>query len=683
MKHTLAFLAAFLLATLPAAEPMTNSIGMKLVPIAPGSFVMGQDGPGADYKMNKHPEKFDDADWDEKPAHRVTITQPFHMGATEVTLGQWRLFQPEFRRNNGADDEAVRGVSWNDAMAFCAWLSSKEGKAYRLPTEAEWEYACRAGTTTLFHTGDALPVGFQKWFRDENRRSLYFTGATMPPEYRQIPGIPTVQVAQTTPNAWGLHDMHGNVAEWCADWYGPYEAGEQTDPLGRSDGDFRVFRSGTHSRFSRMLRSANRGAWLPESQDINIGFRVVLGALPKGTLLSPPAPQLHAQNVSQALAKPQMPAAEVPFFDGPKVFVKIPPDSIGPLYSWHNHSPTITECPNGDLLAAWFSCVDEGGSELNNLAARLRFGASEWELASPFWDGADVNDHAPKLWWDGDNTIFHFARGLSENIVRTSTDNGATWSKARTVYPPGEFGNQLLRTREGGLYLTHDSRTTGLVSSQDGGKTWSAIVMKERDPVEVIRPGGTGHRPPGIHAPIVQLTDGRLMAISRQDPVEDQARFHGRTPVSISRDQGQTWTFSESEFPAISSAQRAVLFRLKEGPLLLCSFTDQGRNWKNRKGLTFKAADGSEFTGYGLFAVVSFDDGKTWPSRRLITPGGEKRELPTIDRGIATFSDTMAESTGYLAITQIRDGRIQLLSSKNHYVFNLAWLKALPPAPVK
>jgi formylglycine-generating enzyme required for sulfatase activity len=678
-------IAGFIFPPAFAGEPLgiTNSIGMKLVRIGPGTFTMGQDGPAADYKMNKHPAEFDHADWDEKPAHRVTLTRPFFIGATEVALGQYRVFRPEFRRDSGAEDEAASGVSWNDAVAFCAWLSKKEGRTYRLPSEAEWEYACRAGTTALFNTGVALPAAYQRWFGDAGRRQLYFGSDPMPAEYEVIDGPASLRVAQKPANAWGLFDMHGNVSEWCADWYGPYEAGAQTDPLGRSDGDFRVFRGGSHSSFSRLLRSANRGAWIPESASNGIGFRVVLGEAPKGTLLPRPAPPVNAQNINQSRAKIGKPPADVPFFSGPKPFVKIPSDSAGPLFSWHNHSPAITECPNGDLLAAWFSCVDEGGSELNNLASRLRLGATEWEPASPFWDGADVNDHAPKLWWDGDQTIFHFARGLAENIVRTSTDNGATWSRARTIFPHGEFGNQLLRTREGHLLLTHDARTTGLVSSRDGGKTWNAIVLPKRDTPEEIRPGGTGRRPPAIHAPIVQLADGSIMAISRQDPPEDQARFHGRTPISITKDEGKTWVFSESEFPAISSAQRAVLVRLHEGPLLLCSFTDQGRDWKQRQGLTFKAADGSEFTGYGLFAALSFDDGQTWPLRRLITPGGEPRDLPIIDRGIATFSDTTSEYVGYLAITQTHDDRIQLLSSKNHYVFNLAWLKQLPPASQK
>ena len=218
------------------------------------------------------------------------------------------------------------------------------------------------------------------------------------------------------------------------------------------------------------------------------------------------------------------------------------------------------------------------------------------------------------------------------------------------------------------------------MSSRDGGKTWGAIDLPKRDSAQDIRPGGTGHRPPGIHAPIAELGDGRIMAISRQDPPEEQERFHGKTPISITSDERKTWTFSESEFPAISTAQRAAMVRLHKGPLLLCSYTDQSRDWKVRKGMAFKAADGSEFTGYALFAAVSFDDGKTWPERRLIAPGGPDHTMAGID---LTLGSTMAEPHGYLAVTQTRDDRIQLLSSKNHYVFNLAWLKNLPPAAKK
>jgi len=663
-----------------SSEVFENTIGMKLVRVEPGSFVMGQDGPPSDYQVSKHPEKFNDADWDECPAHKVTISQPFLIGTTEVTLGQYRQFKPDHLKGKGAEDDAVTNVSWDDAVAFCEWLSKKEGKTYHLPTEAEWEYACRAGTTTLFSFGDKLPDGFHKWVTDIGFRERFFAERKLPSEFRSTADkFDALCVAQTPANAWGLFDMHGNAAEWCADWYGPYEEGEQTDPLGRSDGDFRVIRGGSHSALTRLLRSANRGAWLPESSGDKIGFRVVQGELPRGAMLPPPPAPLNAQKVNQSPANIQPLPADVPFFSGPKPYVKIPANAVGPLFGFHNHSPSITECPNGDLLAVWYSCVDEGGSELCNVASRLRYGAAEWEPASPFWDGVDVNDHAPKVWWDGDKTIYHFAQGLNENIMRTSTDNGATWSKAQCIQPRGEFGNQILRLGDGTLVLGHDSRQVSLVISHDAGKTWTFNGVAQRP--SDFRSGGKGFRYPGIHAPMVELSDGRIMAFSREDKPEDQEKFGFKTPASFTSDLGKTWTYEATEFPAISSVERAVLLRLREGPILFCSFTDQFRDWKDRRGLKFKDASGKEFTGYGLFAALSFDDGKTWPVRRLITPGGKAGIVKGIDRSEFVLNDTMAEPQGYLAATQSRDGNVQLITSKNHYVFNLAWLKQPAPAP--
>ncbi len=660
-----------------AAEPgaFTNSIGLKLVRIPPGTFLMGQDGPAADYNVKAHAAKFDDADWDEQPAHQVTITMAFHLGATEVTVGQYRQFKPG--HGKGADDDAVTGVSWHDAVKFCAWLSTKEGKTYRLPTEAEWEHACRAGTTTLFHTGDALPPGFHQWPSDLGLRDRFFPDDSLPPEYRPKSAKLTLRVGQTPANAWGLFDMHGNVSEWCADWHGPYEAGAQTDPLGRSEGDFRIIRGGSHSVQTRLLRSANRTAWLPETSSEKTGFRVVLGELPRGRMLPPAPPALHAQNVSQTIPKQQPPSPDIPFFSGPKPFVIVPPNSSGPLFSWHNHSPAITECPNGDLLAVWYSCVDEAGTELNNLAGRLRHGAGEWEPASLFWDGPDINDHAPKLWWDGDRTLFHLARGQLEDIVRTSADNGVTWTKAQAFQPVSEIGNGLIRTREGVILMTQDTASTSLTVSRDGGKTWASAPISDK---KLAYRNGSPARHAGIHAPIVQLADGRLMTIGRLNTEAEQAKFSFKTPASYSSDGGLTWTHEPTPFPAIGSVQRAVLIRLREGPLLLCSFTDLSANAKKPTGMDFPCQGGT-LHGAGLFAAVSFDEGKTWPQRRLVTPGGPARSVNGTDRSQFTLSPTSAEHNGYLAATQTRDGRVQLISSKNHYVFNLAWLKQLPPAP--
>ena len=688
MKNTLLLLLAALLLALfiplRAAEPppatITNSIGMKLVYIAPGAFMMGQDSPRADYSP-RHADRCEGADWDERPVHRVFISTAFHLGVTEVTIGQFRQFKPALEII-GADDEAVTYVNWEDAVAFCEWLSKKEGKMYRLSTEAEWEYACRAGATTVFNTGDHLPDDFQKFKINDKVLKRFFTKTKrFPPEYRDWPKEAPLRVAQTPANAWGLFDMHGNVEEWCLDWYGPYEVADAIDPVGRINGDFRVTRGGSHDEFSRLLRSANRSGRLPETTNDMIGFRVVLAEMPKTAPLPLPPPPLNARDVNHDVP-PKVERITNPFFSGPKPFVKVPPDMAGPMFSDHNHSPAIAECPNGDLLAVWYSCSDEGGPELAVLASRLRRGAAEWEEASPFWDGPDINDHAPKLWFDGDQTLFFFAKGLSGDVMRTSADSGATWPKARVLQPEAEVGNQPIRTREGWIILPLDGNKPGasLDISRDGGKTWTFTPNNDKPD---FRAGGGGMRLPGIHNAIAQLVDGRIIAFSRFDLPQDQAMFNFRTPVSYSSDMGKTWIYEASEFPAISSVQRAVLLRLREGPLLYCSFTDEQRYWSKRKGMKFKATEGSDFIGYGLFAALSFDEGKTWPVRRLLTPGGSERTVPGIDKREFTLSDTMAEPSGYLAACQTRDDLIQLVSSKNHYVFNLAWLKELPPAPKK
>jgi len=681
--------AAFLLGSiqvlsplnLPGAEPkeITNSIGMKLVRIEPGPFLMGQDGPRADYSTMRHAEKCDDADWDERPAHRVTITKALHMAITEVTIAQYRQFNPS-AKVTGKDDEAITDVSWNDAVKFCEWLSAKEGRPYRLPTEAEWEYACRAGTTTPFSTGERLPDGFQKFrFNDKVIKRFFSKAGKFPSDYRDWPREAPLRVAQTPVNPWGLFDMHGNVEEWCLDWYGPYEAVDAVDPVGRVDGDFRVTRGGSHSVFSRFLRSANRSGRLPETANDMIGFRAVLGEMPKTAPLPLPPPPLNARNVSQT-APARIERITQPFFSGPKPFVKVQPNQAGPTFSGHNHSPGIAECPNGDLLAVWFSCGDEGGPELAVIASRLRRGASEWEEASPFWDGPDINDHAPKLWFDGERTLFFFAKGLSGDAMRTSTDSGATWSKAQVFQPEAEIGNTPIRTREGFMVLPLDGNKPGasLNISRDGGQTWTFSPGPGKPDFHA---GGSGNRFPGIHNAIAQLADGRIMALGRFDLPEEQEKFNFRIPLSYSSDWGKTWTYEAGPFPAIGSVQRAVLLRLREGPLLFCSFTDEQRYWPKRKGMTFKAADGTEFTGYGMFGAVSFDEGKTWPVRRLITPGGPERTVIGVDNREFTLSDTMTEAAAYLSVCQTRDDLIQLISSKNHYVFNLAWLKELPPAP--
>jgi len=509
-----------------------NSVGMKFVRIRGGSFLMGQEQGGG---------------WDERPAHKVKITRSFGMGLTEVTNAQYEQFDPKHRELRGKlgfsrdDDEAVVFVSWHEAVEFCRWLSEKEGRSYRLPTEAEWEYACRAGTTTAYHTGETLAKKFHKnarmsWFPDPARRRK---GAEPVP----------LTVAQSAANSWGLYDMHGNVEEWCHDWYGPYDRTEQTDPVGRAAGDFKVTRGGSQGTEMAFLRSANRLGTLPEDKSWLIGFRVAIGEMPKTEPLGEPAPALNRRNVSEG-ARPDLakgPDLEKPYFRGPRQYVKIPADSDGPMYSEHNHDPALVDCPNGDLLAIWYSCRNEPGRELGIVASRLRYGSQEWEPASPFWDAPDRNDHAPAFWLDPQCAIYHF-NGLSAaatwgnlaTVIRVSTDSGATWSKARLInrehgirHMPVE---SVFQTREGFIVLPCDAVTggnggTAVHISRDGGKTWDDPGAGRPNPT--FASGTTGGWIAGIHAGVTQLKDGSLMAFGRGNNID------GRMPMSISKDTGQ------------------------------------------------------------------------------------------------------------------------------------------------
>lgn len=663
--------AALLMASWIAGcgDPSVNSLGMRMVRIEPGSFVMGSAEGG---------------EFDERPAHDVVISRPFRISACEVTNAQFERFDPSHKAQRGrrgfstGDDEAVVFVSWHEAVAFCEWLSGREGRHYRLPTEAEWEYACRAGTTAAYHTGATLPEAYHRHQKEE---------------WDPVPV--SLAVGRTPPNPWGLHDLHGNVEEWCLDWYGPFDAARRIDPKGPAKGDTKVARGGSHNTELPFLRSANRLSTLPDDRSCLIGFRVVAGRLPEGPY-APPAPAGRwAQDVSRDRfdwrGGPDM---SRPHFKAPMTYVHIPPGSNGPMYSQHNHCPALTACPNGDLLAAWFSTNTEAGREMTILASRLRRGAAAWEDASVFFKGADRNMTGSALWWDGGDTLYHFnglgaagTWGTLAVVLRASRDNGATWD-ARFVNAEHILHNQVisctLRTREGYLIQACDAVSggdggTAIHISRDGGRTWIDPAAGKSQPT--FRDGESGAWIAGIHASIVQLADGRLMALGRGDSLAGPGEVGPRMPMSISDDMGATWRYQPSEFPPIAGGQRLVLMRLREGPLLFCSFTDSSKQLKSPVGMKLLDAAGRERTFFGLFAAVSEDDGKTWRYRRLLTHDGSPQALSGgAWTGRFTLDPHHAEPKGYLAATQTPDGVIHLVSSALYYQFNFTWIKTPPPA---
>ncbi len=257
---------------------LPKGVTMKLVLIPAGEFMMGS--PKSQEGRRAH----------EGPLHKVTIRKPFYMGITEVTVAQFGAFVGATGYKTQAEKKGwvgvlrkgtrkkVRGVSWrkcsfdqtpahpvvcvswNDAVAFCRWLGKRTGQNSRLPTEAEWEYACRAGTKTRFYFGD-----------DDKQLPDYAW-------YKVNSGHKTHPAGQKKPNAWGLYDMHGNVWEMCADWYADsYANATAVDPQGPASGSNRVLRGGSWHDGLGSCRSANRVGFAPGLCSPNHGFRVVVG----------------------------------------------------------------------------------------------------------------------------------------------------------------------------------------------------------------------------------------------------------------------------------------------------------------------------------------------------------------------------------------------------------------------
>ena len=283
-------------------QPFTIAdLGLALVPVKAGKFQMGS------------PAGEKDRD-DDETQHDVTLTRDFWLGQTEVTRGQFAAFVQTTKHQTTAENEgsafAVDGqgkwgdtkgatwqqpgfsqtdehpvvcVSWDDAVAFCRWLTERERKAgrllggqvYRLPTEAEWEYACRAGTRTAYAWA-ANPADGKGWANaaDQSAKRQF-------PNWTVFPwddgSVYTAPVKQFKANAWGLHDLHGNVWEWCADWYGAYPTGASNDPKGPNDGASRVLRGGSFSDAPGCVRCAFRDGLHPAGRGARGGFRVCLG----------------------------------------------------------------------------------------------------------------------------------------------------------------------------------------------------------------------------------------------------------------------------------------------------------------------------------------------------------------------------------------------------------------------
>lgn len=731
--------------------------------IPSGSFTMGAD------LDPKHIAAWEDDGWrsifiqDEFPAHQVSIGYSFDMSKTEITNAQYEMFDPGHSEWRGKfigisewDNEAVVYVTWEEAVAFTEWLSnSDEQFDYRLPTEAEWEYAARAGTTTPFNDGEQGNIYELNPFNasqmtDRNYQWPYpFTHSndcrswvTWRPDnctgindvYPEVDDIQDADlyVERHGPNGFGLFDMHGGVEEWTLDWYGPYLPGETDDPAGFISGDFKVTRGGSHNNHVQHTRSANRMAAAVNDRHYMLGFRIV--RIPEGE--SPPEPGFDqparpwAENISDEPWE-WCEDDNDPVFSMTSLYELVAkkedgshygtneqlrqfgfdPESnqpllTGPLYT-HNHSPTITWAANGDVLVSWFSGESETGPELTLLACRGKRqpdGSLIWTPPSEFLKAADRNMHGSNLLnnhirlTQEMDTLFTIHQVASIGVSgrwdklglghRYSTDFGKTWSPVRMILDPdhgfahgSQMQGNMVETSDGTLiFVTDDAddaktNTASLVVSADNGRTWERRGHSSNTPGE--------QRIAGIHAAVAEIADVNndslpdLLAFARDKGVH----FNGMAPQSISTDGGHTWSREASVFPAIGTGRRMTLTRLHfsadhplypgKKPLLFTGFAPDGIQAKDGEGVLN--------TVKGLYAALSFDEGKTWPVafRRVISDleGNEELEFEAAPwQRTHTLTRSEGQEDGYMTATQTPDGMIYLSDGKIVYSFNLAWL---------
>jgi formylglycine-generating enzyme required for sulfatase activity len=631
----------------------TNSIGIKMVLIPAGTFRMGSNLP-TDPGELKQSKVLPNGDFDEKPVHDVTISYDFYMAEVEVTSQQFQLFREDYG-DAGRFPPYVTGVSWYDAMAFCDWLSSKENKHYRLPTEAEWEYAARAGTATHFSSG------------------------SLPP-------------AAETANAWGIKNMHTGAQEWIWDWYGPYIAGPQTDPVGYASGYAKVVRGGgimgTYKKIANgywpyYARSANRASIAPQySGQHPIGFRIVEAPLPKTTptRVDPPVTQLFVKQSGVPVTAG--PDSKKPWFRQ-RAMLPIPPENadeqtilaagLDPAIQGHNHSGGLAVAPNGDVIYTSFSAPTSSLEYLQApsfIQTRLRFGADQWDMPSLLFDFADVNDQSALLWNDN-GTLRFFGGGFGLTGIpfrmMTSTDSGATWSPVQFPAMKGPLGGlapqpitSAFRGPDKTMYMGSDAVAASslLWASKDNGETWF----------------DTEGRTAGRHTTFLALKDGSILGLGGKNSDID-----GYMPQAISKDGGKTWTVSKTPFPALGSNQRPTIVRLQSGRIFVAG------DYQNKNGKQPK-----DYPHHGAYVALSDDEGKTWKFRTLTSAlPHEARVLPKREFWNSASHDQ--GTLGYAIAAQGSNGLIHLIASMTHpsqeFEMNEAWILAgdspLAPAPAE
>jgi hypothetical protein len=563
----------------------------------------------------------DHGDFDEIPAHPVRISQGFAISLTEVSPQEFRQFDPTYVASSATEAYAA-GVSWTQALAYCAWLTKKTGKPWRLPTEAEWEYVARAGGKQTF-------------------------------------GASATMLKVDAPNAFGVENMGVGRPEWVMDWYAPYQSGSQVDPAGAVAGYTKVVRGGgldfrksatkdtpdlnVPATSPYFARPANRASMAPAfaSTGGTIGFRVVQAGPPTGKF-GPEKKYFFETAVKQTAASIAAPDPTKPWYHTHEMFPNLAGKSM-PGVGWklglepglgvNYHNSAIQVLPNGDLLAAYYNTPDqEDDPDQTVMTMRRRAGSEDWDMPEPWPDFADAANAAPVIWSDtkvkGNVWMFWgFPRliGAPPFCYATSLDNGVTWSPVMFPYFPKKIGayvsqpiNSIVRAKDGTIYLPTDS--TG--KDADGNSSVS-VVWATKDEGKTWY--DTGGRTAGRHTTIVIAKDGSLIGFGGKN-----SEIDGKMPLATSADGGKTWVKSKTPFDELLSGERPSVIRLASGRLFFVADENPTKQKHIHKD--------------GAFVALSDDDGHTWTTKKL------PDDVLTV---------------GYTTATQGPDGVIHIVTSKN------------------
>lgn len=601
-----------------------NQQGIKMLKVEAGSFLMGGETDG-----NK----------DALPRHRVTLKNSFFISENPITLESFSVFEKEVwgkvRREESYHGYVI-GVSYTEAVAYTEWLTQKEGKLYRLPTEAEWEYTAR-------------------------QREKVQVDRMCDPIYR----------------------------EWCYDWYAPYSDLPEENPAGPVDGMFRCVRGGYLDNPERyncfpvtpFFRAALPPDYTHKFEDMendfgrhNIGFRVVQGEKtnPSGyQKISLINSGVRDNTNEQIYAAPDK---EKPYFRK-RFLLPVPPDNctqteqlLGGMHSifrHHHHSPALTVAPNGDLICSVYSTYHEYDAESGLIGMRLRVGEDEWTFPDEFINAVGVNDHAPLLYTARSGYIYHFwgwpqlDQAYPFQYV-ISEDNGAHWSdvkfplfRNKAEFISKQPVNTCIEAQDGTFYLVSDSDAEKMIDDT-GTQIVGATSVLWRSCDNMCTWENPKSRTAGRHTTAVELKNGNIFALGGKN-----TNIDGYMPVAITKDRGDSYTVKKTPFSAMNSGQRPSIVRLKSGKLLVCG------DYQTKKNIKPEALKEKE----GSYVAWSDDEGETWTFKQLW--GAQKRKINAELFGGST-------TIGYSVLRQAPDGLIHLICSNVHPMihlcFNEAWL---------